>query len=144
MHQHMCDWHDKYGQRAAPALPREEGAEAAWRGHTTAHRGPEQGFHRRRSFPFDYAPCIPFTSSPCPDTLGMILVYGCAYMRSARRLRRALHANRHTVVLSTHTQSIVRVLGMGRYPASAGAQESSRRIDLYNHKLCSQAQASPS
>lgn len=47
MHQHVCDWHDKYGQQEAPALPREGGRRdhAQRRGHATAHWGPQQEFY---------------------------------------------------------------------------------------------------
>lgn len=77
MHQHACDWHDKYGQREAPALPREGGrrAGAQRRGHATAHWGPEQEFYQGCLFSLSITlPAFLLHYHPSQTPWGIILV----------------------------------------------------------------------
>lgn len=135
MHQHVCDWHDKY--RQSLPFPGRVGGEMVHRG-VSSHWGPVQDFTQDADFvSLPSLHSFYIITLPAQTPWGLlrwkwsalsVLIHGCSGMQMEDALFIPAQPSHHGPIHSL-------VLGVGNYPCGAGVQESSCSSDTSSYLL---------
>lgn len=134
MHQHVCDWHDKY--RQSLPFPGRAGGEMVHRG-ANCHWGPGQDFPQDADF-LSLPSLHSFYIITLPAQTPWGLFWWKLSVHTHTRLLRDANGRcsfHPSTTLTPRSHPHTEVLGVGNYPCGAGVQESSCSSDTSNYPL---------